>query len=406
VSAQTDDIVLQWNQTILDSIRAERTLPPVAARALAMVHIAMYDSLNEIEGQHTPYSYTFPGIRVVNPSPNVSASTAAYIVASYLYPAREPIFRQQWLASFASGDGAVRNATGVTWGTYVGNRVIDYRRNDGASRTVVYTPSGLVGRWKPTLPNFTPALLPQWPNVLTFGVTEKIFYRPAAPPGLETIQFANAYNEVKRLGAVNSTVRTADQTQIAMFWEDGPGSVTPPGHWQVIARDLSRRYRLNRVQNARLFALLSIAQADAGICCWDAKYRYDYFRPITGITEKCSNRSDVVTDPTWRPLLPTPAFAAYSSGHSTFSSASARLLALYFGTDRIAFSGPSPDPPRWPQLVGVVRSWSSLSQAAAEAGQSRIFGGIHWQFDNTAGVTTGRGIAESTFDIHMRPKRR
>lgn len=401
-----DDVVLQWNQAILDSIRAERTLPPVAARALAMTHIAMYDALNEIEGQHRPYSYTIPGIRVVSPSPDVSASTAAYIVASHLYPAREAIFRTLWLNSFNNTDGMLANSVGGTWGTYVGNLVVEYRRNDGSDRTVNYTPSGIMGRWKPTLPAFSPAVLPHWPGVSPFGVTQVLFYRAPAPPGLETPAFAQAYNEVKRLGATNSTVRTADQTQIAIFWEDGAGSVTPPGHWQVIARGLSARYRLNRVQNARLFALLSIAQADAGISCWDSKYKHDIFRPITGITEKCSNRSDVVTDPAWRPLLPTPAFPAYSSGHSTFSAASARMLELYFGTNNIAFSGPSPDPQRWPQLNGVVRSWRTLSQAAEEAGQSRIFGGIHWQFDNTAGLKTGRGIADSTFDIHMRPRAR
>jgi len=400
---KADDVVLKWNRILLDSIRAERTLPPVAARGLAMMHVAIYDALNQIEGSHTPYGYTFPGVRVVAPSPNVSAATAAYIVASHLYPSREAIFRQAWQNCFATGDGATRNAAGVVWGSYVGNLVIAFRRFDGSSNSVPYTPSGIVGRWKPTPTAFAPAVLPHWRYVRPFGVSNVLFYRPVAPPGLQTVQFATAYNEVKRLGAVNSTTRTADQTQIAFFWEDGPGSVTPPGHWQVIAQGLSTQFRLTRVQNARLFALLSITQADAAISCWDAKYVYDYFRPVTGITERSSTRSDVVIDTTWRPLLPTPAFPAYSSGHSTFSGASARILELYFGTNNISFSGPSPDPQRWPQLNGVVRSWRSLSQAAEEAGMSRIYGGIHWQFDNTTGQRSGRAIADSAFDIHMRP---
>lgn len=400
-----DDVVLQWNRTVLDSIRAEKTAPPVASRALAMTHIAIFDALNQIEGSYRSYSYTFPGVSIASPPADLSASTAAYIVLSHLFPAREAIFRNQWLSSFKAADGTVRNAAAVAWGTYVGNLVVNYRRRDGASSTSAYTPIAGCGKWKPTLPSFAPALLPQWPKVEPFGVTQVIFFRAPAPPAFNTRTFSDAYQEVHRLGSVNSVTRTADQTQIAYFWEDGAGTVTPPGHWQVIAQGLSGRFLLSRIENARLFALLSIAQADAAIACWDSKYTYNYFRPITGIRERCFNRPDLVKDPNWTPLLPTPPFPAYTSGHSTFSGASARLLALYFGTDNIAFSGPSPDPGRWPAaLTGVRRSWRSLSAAAAEAGQSRIYGGIHWQFDNVAGLKAGSAIADQTFDIHLRKK--
>ena len=404
--ASGDDVVLQWNRTVLDSVRAERTPPPVASRALAMTHIAIYDTLNEIEGTHTPYSYTFPGVSLASPPPNASASTAAYIVLSYLYPAREPIFRTQWLSSFKLSDGTARNLAAVAWGTYVGNLVIDYRRNDGSNRTVNYMPLPGCGKWKPTPPAFAPALLPQWPRVRTFGITEVLNFRPAAPPGFNSKAFADSYREVASLGSVSSSTRTADQTQIAYFWEDGAGTVTPPGHWQVIAQGLAERFRLSRVANARLFALLSIAQADAAIAAWDAKYAYNHFRPITGIREHCFARTDLAMDSNWTPLIPTPPFPGYVSGHSTFSAASARILALYFGRDNIAFWGTSPDPQRWPNnLPGVTRHWNSFSQAAAEAGQSRIYGGIHWQFDNTEGLALGSAIADQTYDIHMRPRR-
>jgi membrane-associated phospholipid phosphatase len=173
----------------------------------------------------------------------------------------------------------------------------------------------------------------------------------------------------------------------------------------VLAQGLSKRFLLSRIENARLFALLSIAQADAAISCWDSKYHYNYFRPVTAIREPCFTRTDLLADPEWTPLLPTPPFPAYTSGHSTFSGASARILELYFGTDNIAFSGTSPDPSRWPDVLpGVRRSWRSLSQAAEEAGQSRIYGGIHWQYDNVMGLRAGRGIADQTFDIHLRPE--
>jgi hypothetical protein len=404
-AALGDDVVLQWNRTVLDSIRAENTAPPVASRALAMTHIAIFDALNQIEGSYRSYSYTFPGVSIASPPPELSASTAAYIVLSHLYPTRESIFRTQWLNSFKAADGTVRNAAAVAWGTYVGNLVVNFRRRDGASSVVPYTPLAGCGKWKPAFPAFAPALLPQWSKVHPFGVTRVIFFRPPAPPAFDSRSFTDAYREVYNLGSVNSTARTADQTQIAYFWEDGPGTVTPPGHWQVIAQGLSERFLLPRIENARLFALLSMAQADAAIASWDAKYAYNYFRPITGIRERCFNRPDLVRDPNWTPLLPTPPFPAYTSGHSTFSGASARLLALYFGTDNIAFSGPSPDPGRWPAaLPGVQRSWPSLSAAAAEAGQSRIYGGIHWQFDNGTGLKAGAAIADQTFDIQLRKR--
>jgi hypothetical protein len=404
-SVNADDIVLKWNQQVLDSIRAERTPPPVAARALAMTHIAIYDALNEIEGNHRPYSFTFPGVSVLNPPADVSASTAAYIVLKRLYPNRDAQFRTLWLSSFKPADGTVENAAAVAWGSYVGNLVIRNRADDGSTRVVNYVPRTGCLNWRPTLPLFAPALLPQWPRVRPFGVTNVAFFRATAPPAVSTKKFGDAYNEVYSLGSATSTTRTADQTQIAYFWEDGAGTVTPPGHWQVITRGLSEQFLLSRIENARLFALLSMAQADAAISCWDTKYAYHYFRPIQGIREKCFNRRDLPQDVNWTPLIPTPPFPAYTSGHSTFSGASSRILELYFGSDNIAFSGPSPDPQRWPNVLpGVVRSWTSFSQAAAEAGMSRIYGGIHWQFDNTEGLEAGRAIADQVFDMQLRPE--
>lgn len=370
-----------------------------------MTHIAIYDALNEIEGNHNPYSYTFPGVSVARPPANLSASTAAYIVLSHLYPARESIFRTQWLNSINAIDRAPRIVAAIAWGTYVGNLVVNSRRGDGSNRTVTYTPIDACGKWKPTLPAFAEPLLPQWKRVKPFGVSRIVLFRAQAPPRINTRVFADSYQEVASLGSINSTTRTADQTEIAFFWEDGSGTVTPPGHWQVIAQDLSRKFSLSRIENARLFALLSIAQADAAISAWDSKYTYNYFRPITGIRERCFARTDLAMDPEWTPLIPTPPFPSYTSGHSTFSGASARILELYFGTDDIPFSGASPDPQKWPDVLpGVTRAWSSLSEAAEEAGQSRIYGGIHWQFDNTEGLKSGRAIADQTFDIQLRPR--
>jgi hypothetical protein len=234
-------------------------------------------------------------------------------------------------------------------------------------------------------------------------------FRALGPPPFESEDFAEAFNEVKDLGRVDSVLRTEDQTIIAYFWEDGAGSVTPPGHWQVIAQQLSAEFRLSLRENARMFALLSIAQADAAISSWDNKYFFDHCRPVTNITLEADfdGNDETSADPTWSSLIPTPPFPAYTSGHSTFSGSSARVLANYFGTDDIEFSGESPDPHRWPDVLpGVVRSWSSLSEAAEEGGQSRIYGGIHWQYDNQDGLKAGADIADYVFDNYLEPRRR
>jgi hypothetical protein len=272
---------------------------------------------------------------------------------------------------------------------------------------VPYTPSGLLGRWKPTPPAFAPALLPGWGLVDPFAMKRGDQFRVPPPPDLTSMEYAAAYDEVKDFGEGDSAVRTADQTEIAYFWEDGPATATPPGHWMVIAQQFAEMFGTDLAENARLFALLGITQADAAILCWNNKYFYDIARPITSITEEGDVDGNPLTaaDPTWLPLIPTPPFPAYTSGHSTFSGSSARILARFFGDDEIPFSAPSPDPQRWPLVLpGVVRSWPSLSAAAEEAGQSRIYGGIHWQYDNQQGLVSGRDLADFVFKKFLKPK--
>ncbi len=271
---------------------------------------------------------------------------------------------------------------------------------------MLYVPSGELGRWQPTPPAFAPALLPNGrtspPSLWTAATSSA---RPP-PPAFDSPEYAAAYNEVLEYGDADSTACNADQTLVAYFWEDGPATATPPGHWHVIAQQLSERFGLGLAENARLFALLSMVQADAAISAWDAKYAYDHVRPYTAITREgdLDGNPETSADPAWVNLIPTPPFPSYTSGHSTFSGGSARLLALFFGTDEIAFCGESPDPQRWPSILpGVVRCWESLSEAAEEAGQSRIYGGIHWQYDNQEGLAAGRAIADFVFENYLVP---
>jgi hypothetical protein len=200
-----------------------------------------------------------------------------------------------------------------------------------------------------------------------------------------------------RLGGLNSVERTAEQTEIALSWSDGGGTFTPPGHWNQIAADVALARGNTLAENARLFALLNIAEADAGICSWDAKYAYDLWRPIDAIREGDTDGNDqTIADPTWTPLLKTPPFPTYTSGHSTFSGAADAVLTSFFG-DNVRFSSTSDghigftQRPLSDQQI-VTRSFDSFTQAAEEAGRSRIYGGIHFQFDNEPALAAGRSL--------------
>jgi membrane-associated phospholipid phosphatase len=236
-------------------------------------------------------------------------------------------------------------------------------------------------------------LLPQWGFLTTFAMTDHAQFRPPGPPALGSAAYALAFNEVKALGAATGSVRTPDQTEIALFWADGAGTETPPGHWNSIAQDIAGLRGNTLEQNARLFALMNIAMADAAICAWDAKYTFHNWRPITAIRNAATD-----PDPTWNSFIATPPFPDYVSGHSTFSGAAATVLALFYGTDHISFTTGSDF------LPGVFRSFTSFSAAAGEAMNSRLYGGIHFRFANEDGLTSGLSIGHWTFSNFLQPK--
>ncbi len=226
------------------------------------------------------------------------------------------------------------------------------------------------------------------------------------PYDLSSSRYAKDLEEVRDLGAWNSTSRDQDQTNVAFFWAQGGGTSTPPGMWQEIAAQiLDQRVAAGETytlaNQARLFAQLTAAQADAAISCWWTKFRYNRWRPISAIrnANRSQNRHLDGSDPAWRPLLDTPPFPSYTSGHSTFSGVSARVLADWFGRDRVTFSCKT-EHPNIPD-----RTFSSFSAAAREAGMSRIYGGIHTEQDNGPALKLGRKIGRYVTKNTMRPLR-
>jgi membrane-associated phospholipid phosphatase len=384
------DAVLDWNQTLLNAVKQDKTAPPLASRNMAMVHAAIYDAVNAIE--QTGKIYRVEANAPESASAEAAAAAAAHRVLVNLYPQQTATFDTALQASLAEIPDGVSETDGVNLGQSVADEILQWRSTDGANATVQYTPGTNPGEWQPTPPGFAPALLPQWPNVTPFAMTNGEQFRPAGPPALDSEEYSTELNLVKQLGSSNSTERTAEQTEIAQFWADGGGTYTPPGHWNEIAQDVSLQQGSTLAENARLFALLNIAMADAGIIAWDAKYTYNFWRPITAIQQADSDGNpQTASDPNWTPLLTTPPFPEYISGHSTFSGAADAILTSFFG-ENINFTTESAG------LPGVRRSFESFTQAASEAGISRIYGGIHFASANEDGLAAGRALGEYVFD--------
>jgi membrane-associated phospholipid phosphatase len=383
-----DDVILTWNHIALNAIATAKTPPPAAARILAMVHTAMYDAVNAIEQKYAEYHFNSSAIAGADEV--AAAAEAAAKVLLAFYPTQSATFNAALATSIGSATAAT--AAGVALGDAVATDTLTWRQTDGANTTVTYTPSTDIGKWRPDLPAFANALLPQWGSVTPFGLATGSQFRPTGAPDLTSAEYTQAFNETKAYGAKNSTVRTADETQIALFWADGGGTFTPPGHWNDIAATAASIAGKSLLENARLFAVLNIALADAGIAAWDAKYTYNTWRPITAIRQAALDGNvDTTADATWLPFIDTPPFPEYVSGHSTFSATAATVLDRFFGNDFSFNSGSK-------GLPDVTRSFTGFDAAAAEAGQSRIYGGIHFQFANQDGLALGQKIGSYILD--------
>jgi hypothetical protein len=383
------DSVLAWVRMTLEAIRGDAVAPPVATRDLAIVSAAIFDAVSAIRG--TP-GYHFHEIAPAGASPEAATAAAAHRALVHLYPERAAIFDAglaDSLAALPDGPGKDR---GVALGRTVADAILALRAGDGWADHVDDSPGGGPGAWRPTPPRHDSPLMPQWATVRPFLLASPRQFRPLGPPVLSSRAWADAYNEVKAIGRADSATRTAEQTQIARIWADGMGTYTPPGHWNLIAAQVAQDEGNSLIANAWLFAALNLAMADAAIACWDSKFAYRFWRPVTAIrAADTDGNPETGADPSWAPLLTTPNFPEYISGHSAFSGAAEVVLSSYFGPD-VAFRTSSAG------LPGVTRSYTSFRAAAEEAALSRLYGGIHFRFSNQDGYTTGRAVARHVLE--------
>jgi len=394
------DIVTDWNTAVLNSIRAGRTPPPMASRNMAILHASIFDAVNGVSpGAHHYLVKPLHKSDAANTSAEAAATAAAHKVMLALYPTNAATYNTLHSSLLAGIPDGPAKLNGITWGMQVAEAMLAERANDGSTNVVPAPTSANPGDWLPTPPAFAPYLLPEWCFMQPFTMKSSEQFRPPPPPALDSAEYAEQYNQVKEIGSSTSATRTADQTQIAFFWADGAGTETPPGHWNDIAQDVAAAQGNTLAQNARLFALLNLSLADAAISCWDAKYIYNWWRPITAIRAGDTDGNDAtVADPTWSSLIGTPPFPEHTSGHSTFSGAAATVLALFFGTDNVPFTTGSD------ALPGVTRSFPSFSAAAEEAGLSRILGGIHFMSANLDGLEAGSDIGQNAVKHELKLK--
>jgi hypothetical protein len=410
--------VLQWNEITMKAIDANGQSNVVATRTLAMTQGAVHDALNAINRRYD--AYYFEGSADTGASPDAAVAAAAHtvlvgVVSSFGTPAQKgaalALVEQAYSAALARvTDGPARNK-GVAVGRAAGTAMLALRKDDGATRDVAYTPGMGAGKWRPhpnpTPPNppianpdvargFGPSSVPNWGNVTPFTLLSSSQFWLPGPPTLTSPIYARDFNEVKAVGGKVSTVRTADQTEIARFWFEGPGN------WNTIARAVATTRKLDAADSARLLALMNLAMADSYIAGWKIRYVYDFWRPITAIREGDNDGNDATAgDPTWDSHQNTPAVSDYPSTQSTFSAAAAVVLASVLGGDQATFTVTSGKP-----FEGLTRSFTSFSQAARESADSRIYAGIHFRSACEDGLGLGRKVGQRTVALYLQPVRK
>ena len=375
------DAVVRWNRTLLQIIRTPGAQPATihSTRSFAALHVAMYDAIEAIDGRRATYALHLRTRR--SASDTAAAEVAAHDVLVNLYPAMNDTLDGQETRELANVADGPRKDRGIAIGHKAATAVLAKRANDGSGVTPpVYMSTGAPGSFDPAPPVM--AVFTHWGAVTPWVLARRAQFRPPAPPALTSSAYARAINEVQSLGRADSTQRTEDQTQIARFW-----SAPIQNYWNEIAQAAALAHHRGLEADARTFASLNVALADAAIAFYDAKYAYRLWRPISAIREADRDGNDAtVADPSWTPLATTPADPSYPGAHSVVSGAAAEILTAAYGV-HFGFAVTSEAPP------GVTRSFASFAAAENEAAVSRSYAGVHSRLDDVPGRRLGTDVA-------------
>ncbi len=387
VSVASANVVADWDEKAVAFIQP-RMVPPVAYRAIAIVHIAMFDAVNSIEPVYRPYYAQLPATRET--SKEAAAAAAAGTVLIKLLPEAASdiqVALKSYLAAIPEGDA---KSGGIKLGEAVAAKTLEARANDGSSAADAYRPVTTAGVYIPT----ALTVAPQWPDLMPFAMTSPSQFRPKPPIALESEQWGKDYNEIKELGAKNSSKRTARQTEDARFWLlTGPLSTHP------LHRQIALRKEMSVIDSARFMTVVTAAEADAMIAVLDAKYKYAFWRPITAIRNgDIDGNAATERDATWLPIDNTPMHPEYPCAHCIVSSAVASAVEAMLGTADIPeVTMTSPTAP------GVTHRWTNLNAYADEVAVARIAAGFHYRFSTVVGQDMGRQIGLHAVKAIMQP---
>ena len=382
------DAVTEWNEKTIAASAKAKELPAAASRTVAIVHTAMFDAVNSVEGRYSPYKF-----KVSAPSgssPEAAGVAAAHTALLKLFPEQKADLDAAFAASLAKIPDGNGKTAGISVGEEVAAKILALRASDGADAPTSYRPVTAAGAYVSTaLP-----ISSEWGHSTPWVMDRSSQFRPAPPPSLTGSVWASDYNEVKDLGNKKSTVRTAEQTDIARFW-----ILAGPASWEPLVRHLASAPGRTLLQNARLFALVELATADAYIAVFEAKYAFQFWRPITAIRNGDIDGNDAtIRVPDWEPTIDTPLHPEYPCAHCINSAAVRAVLESEFGVGQIpVFTMTSPTAP------GVTRKWASVKDWADEISAARIYGGIHYRNSTVVGQAMGKKIGELAVQNYLKP---
>jgi PAP2 superfamily len=382
------DVISEWNEKGLGAVAQGKQLPFVGTRTMAILHTAMFDAVNSIEGRYAPYKFKEPA--PASASLEAAAVAAAHFVLVKIFPDQNAELDAAYAASLAKIPDGEGKTAGVALGEKVATEMLALRASDGVNAANTYRPATAPGVYVAT----SMPIGSQWGRVTPWVMERGSQFRPAAPPALTSAEWAKDFNEIKDLGGKTSSSRTAEQGDVARFW-----TITGPQSWDRIVQQLASASGRTLVQNARLFALAAMAGADAYISVFDAKYTYNFWRPITAIRngDQGGNNATVrVAD--WEPYIDTPLHPEYPCAHCITSAAVGAVLESEFGKGAIpVVTMTSPTAP------GVTRTWTKIRDWADEVSAARIYGGIHYRNSTVVAQDMGRKIGELVAQRCLQP---
>ena len=389
-ASNAQNVVVQWNAIASNTIVTNGKASPAASSVwFAYVHLAAFDAVNSVDHHFEPYLFTTTAPKGTNQ--DAAAVAAAHRVLVNYFPAQQASLDAQFASSIAAiPDSPANVSAGVSVGEASAQALIAARANDGLLAKVTYTPPTGPGYWQPTPPAFAPAATPWLGQMVPFTMTSAAqFFPDEGPPALDSQQWIDDYNLTKTLGALNSTVRTPSQTEIGLFWTDHTGA-----QYARAFRNLINQKTLSTSDSARLMAMLWAGYADAAMGCWNAKFFFSFWRPVTAIPAGGGN-SALVADPTWLPLAATPAHPEYPAAHGCVTGAVGTVLAGYFGTSKVTFSVDS-------LVTNTTHTFTSTDQLVSEVESARIYAGFHYHHSVVQGKVLGRKVAHQLMRRYFR----